>query len=276
MFGVREHWFGATNRACATGTTIHYEKLSTIRQNALTLSAIFALLLIFANLAQAQTQTRFWSACPVAGPNRPATVPEGYLITPFGYFHPSCVQSHAKGERQLADGRVEHADGSIEGHVAVCNYPRYSPTALLVNAGVGNGNDEKATNVGASLLPEVNGWLENANVTTGSASESYGALVAMWTVPPQPSANDGQMLYFFPGIEDIDDQQTSILQPVLAWQRTVVACQLELLSKRHYDAKRKRERKPWRSSLRLHYQHLPCGEAFLCEMECPEPRYDNG
>jgi hypothetical protein len=34
-----------------------------------------------------------WSAQAqkLAGPNRPAVVPEGYVITPFGYFHPSCV-----------------------------------------------------------------------------------------------------------------------------------------------------------------------------------------
>jgi hypothetical protein len=35
---------------------------------------------------------------PPAGPNRPANVPDGYVITPVGYFHPSCVQSLAKGE----------------------------------------------------------------------------------------------------------------------------------------------------------------------------------
>jgi hypothetical protein len=67
------------------------------------------------------------------------------------------------------------------------------------------------------MLPEFSGWLENANVTTGSPTRSYGALIATWHVPPHPKATDGQVLFFFPGLEDIDNPQTSILQPVLQW-----------------------------------------------------------
>src|SRR5208283_920148 len=33
-----------------------------------------------------------------AGPKRPATVPAGYVITPYGYFDPSCVTHLAKGD----------------------------------------------------------------------------------------------------------------------------------------------------------------------------------
>jgi hypothetical protein len=40
--------------------------------------------------------------------------------------------------------------------------------------------------------------------------------VARWTVPPQPPSDDGQVLYFFPGFEDVDGVQ-SFLQPVLGW-----------------------------------------------------------
>jgi DNA-binding transcriptional regulator of glucitol operon len=140
---------------------------------------------------------------PAAGPNRPPNVPDGYVITPFGYFHASCVQSLAKGERLLADGRLQHADGNIEPNVAVCNYPHYTRGGIPLTAETNN-------------APEINGWIESASITTGSATKSYGALIAVWTVPPQPSANDGQVLYFFPGFEDINNVQ-SILQPVLAW-----------------------------------------------------------
>ena len=41
-----------------------------------------------------------------AGPNRPAGVPDGYVITPFGYFHPSCVRQLTEGETLLADGII--------------------------------------------------------------------------------------------------------------------------------------------------------------------------
>ena len=141
---------------------------------------------------------------PVAGPDRPANVPDGYVITPFGYFHPSCVQSLAKGERLMADGRLQHANGSVQEKAGVCNYPHFTRSGISSSASE------------AKTPPEINGWLENANVTTNSGTRSYGALIATWRVPPQPRANDGQVLYYFPGLEDIQDTQ-SILQPVLGW-----------------------------------------------------------
>jgi hypothetical protein len=155
------------------------------------------------------------STPPKAGPNRPANVPDGYVITPFGYFHPSCVRNLAEGERLLTDGRVQHADGRLDQEAAVCTYPHFTSAGALLNPTIENKTSQRSSN--ATTTPEFNGWLENANITTGSPTTSYGAMFAMWTVPPQPSANDGQVLYFFPGFEDINDSQTSILQPVLGW-----------------------------------------------------------
>ena len=105
----------------------------------------------------------------------------------------------------MADGRIQHANGNIDEKAAVCSYPHYLAS-------------ENSKNLpGGTATPEINGWVENANITTGYVTESYGALIATWTVPPHPRANDGQVLYFFPGLEDIQDPQTSILQPVLGW-----------------------------------------------------------
>ena len=132
-----------------------------------------------------------------AGPNRPAGVPEGYVITPFGYFHPSCVRQLTEGETLLADGIIQHADGTLE-NVLACDYPRYTASGEIVTTGE---------------PPTINGWIESANTTT---TTSYGALTATWIVPPAPTSNHGQTLYFFPGLEDIDDV-VSIIQPVLGW-----------------------------------------------------------
>jgi len=141
---------------------------------------------------------------PVAGASRPAGVPAGYVITPFGYFHPSCVERLAKGEKLLADGRVQHADGTVEAVAPVCTYPRYTPSGLPVTPGAG-------------LSAEINGWIENANITTGSPDKSFGSLIGVWIVPPEPRHKGDQVLFFFPGFEDINDAQTSILQPTLEW-----------------------------------------------------------
>jgi len=141
----------------------------------------------------------------LATSSRPANVPEGYVVTPFGYFHPSCVQTLAEGETLLADGRVRHTDGTAAEKAPVCSYPRYARDGSPATA-----NPALKTKVS----PEVDGWVENANVAT---SEAYSALFADWTVPPSPASDDGQVLFYFPGLEDINDPNTSILQPVLQW-----------------------------------------------------------
>ena len=43
-----------------------------------------------------------------------------------------------------------------------------------------------------------------------------GFLSAEWSVPPTPASNDGQILFYFPGLEDSNDVVT-IIQPVLGW-----------------------------------------------------------
>lgn len=135
-----------------------------------------------------------------AGPKLPAGVPEGYVITPFGYFHPSCVLKVAKGETLLAKGRIlQRADGTLK-NIPECAYPHYAASGAIVAA--------SATKVES---PTINGWVESESVTT---STSYGEIVADWVVPPAPASIAGQTVFFFPGMEDSNDV-VSIIQPVL-------------------------------------------------------------
>ncbi len=168
--------------------------------------AVLAVLFMFsASLSGQETAPSFASNVAMAGPDRPPEVPEGYVITPIGYFHPSCVFRIEDGETLLADGRVEHADGTVEANVPVCSYPHYTPTGLLVPTNV--------REVSEAHVPVVDGWLEYVSATT---STSYGEITATWAVPPQPTTNHGQTLFFFPGLEDYNDV-LSIVQPVLQW-----------------------------------------------------------
>jgi hypothetical protein len=145
----------------------------------------------------------------VSPQRRPAGVPSGYAITPFGYFHPSCIQKLAKGERLLASGHVERSDGALAENVASCSYMHYTAAGVPVSAA--------AVKPFSNMVnPEVDGWIADAEVTTGSAGKSYGGLLATWTVPRHPKNDDGQVLYFFPGLEDINSA-ASILQPVMQW-----------------------------------------------------------
>jgi hypothetical protein len=135
--------------------------------------------------------------------NRPPNVPAEYVITPFGYFHPSCVLLLAEGNTLLADGRVQTADGAVEAS-HVCNYPHYMPSGAIVAADA---------NSSQTNPPEISGWLESVSATT---STSFGKISATWPVPPSPTSDDGQCDYFFPGFEDSNDV-LSIVQPVLQW-----------------------------------------------------------
>lgn len=171
----------------------------------------------FSQVSSSDSQQVDPSSLPaVAGPNRPANVPGEYVITPFGYFHPSCVRSLAKGERQMADGRVQHADGSVEEPVTVCSYPHYMRGGIRTKAGSAQTTTPEAGITESTPSSTFSGWVESASITTGSPSQSYGAMIGTWTVPPQPVADDGQVLYFFLGFEDINHVE-SIIQPVLGW-----------------------------------------------------------
>jgi len=140
------------------------------------------------------------SAQGAAGWNRPTSVPSDYVITPFGYFHPSCVREIMEGQTVLADGRIRFADGTEEATAPFCSFPRYTATGELVVEGSGP-------------LYISWSWIEAGQVSTTS---SYGKIKATWTVPPTPSSDDGQTLFFFPGFMDINNTQL-IIQPVLGW-----------------------------------------------------------
>lgn len=140
---------------------------------------------------------------PAVG-KRPATVPPGYLITPFGYFHPTCVNHLSKGDAVLKDeGMIRHANGSYDA-LPACVHPHY--------------NAKGEASPGASVEGEPpaigHSWIEDESI--GTSNSSYGELTADWQVPMTPTSNDGQTLYFFPGMADYN-YDVGIIQPVLGW-----------------------------------------------------------
>jgi len=165
------------------------------------------LVLMCASTLGGQVSTSGFASPPaIAGPSRPSAVPEGYVITPFGYYHLSCVHQVDEGGTILADGRVQHADGRVDASAPICSYPRYSPNGSVISQS--QPMVENCTVDGA-------GWIESIGASA-SANTSYGKLSATWTVPPSPSSDDGQLLYLFPGFADCPNG-ASILQPVLQW-----------------------------------------------------------
>jgi hypothetical protein len=72
-------------------------------------------------------------ALPAAGPGRPATVPADYVITPFGYFHPSCVTQLGNGDEVRQDeNAVRHTDGTYDS-IQACAYTHYEANGEVVD-----------------------------------------------------------------------------------------------------------------------------------------------
>jgi hypothetical protein len=140
-----------------------------------------------------------------ADQNRPPAVPEGYVATPMGYFHESCVLGLAEGDIFRKDEMaIEHRDGSSDS-IPPCAFPHYTPAG------------ERVSLDGAGAEPPYieHEYVEYADMK--KSSEYYGELRANWTVPEAPTYHGSQIIYLFPGLEDYNDAKTTILQPVLGW-----------------------------------------------------------
>ena len=135
---------------------------------------LFLLLLGFSCLSSMAHGQRT-PALPPAGPNRPAGVPADYVITPFGYFHPSCVLQLDKRESLNKLGVLQRADGS-QIQVGPCKYPHFTPTGAPRTPGgdTSNGGVEQVQE--PAVEPAIShSWIENSNTTTSRLTEKKSA-----------------------------------------------------------------------------------------------------
>jgi hypothetical protein len=133
---------------------------------------------------------------------RPHGVPLDYVVTPNGLFHPSCVVAVADGERVAANGDLVRRDGSVA-KASACSHPRFVARGSAVQR------------VEPNEQPAFDGWVADSN-SNSNVTPPAKKMVATFGVPSGPTTKSGQVLYYFPGLEDGGAVQT-ILQPVLAW-----------------------------------------------------------
>lgn len=125
-----------------------------------------------------------------------------YVRTPHGYFHSSCVQQVDQSEELQEDGSIKRADGKVRA-ISKCAYPNFLHSGVRV----------EASDNSARLPQTYNGYLQLVSTVLNSGTNKLTAYMA---VPPNPTSQSGQTLYFFPGLQDAQNVVT-ILQPVLGW-----------------------------------------------------------
>jgi hypothetical protein len=130
----------------------------------------------------------------VAGdPDRP-----GFVHTPRGPIHASCVHTLEDGDRVDQGGVVHSVDGSVH------SYPP---------CGFDPGGVESLDRVDPAHDPTINGWIEAGQWTSKVGVRS---LKAVFRVPKAPKRwKNGKVVFLFPSLEHTGAHPMSIVQPVL-------------------------------------------------------------
>ncbi len=141
------------------------------------------------------------SANPPTEIRRPASVPNDFVVTPFGYFHPSCVAKLDTDESVRSDGIVEHKSGRTRA------LPRCAHSHF----------DRRGREIATDAIPPTiaHAYVEQAD-DFDEPPTPVSFMSASWTVPSDPTNKGSQTIYYFPGLEQ-RFPVTSILQPVLGW-----------------------------------------------------------
>ncbi|MFM0289467.1 hypothetical protein [Paraburkholderia megapolitana] len=140
----------------------------------------------------------------------PTTVPLDYVVTPNGFFPSECVHEIKRGETLLSQLRVLSADGKTVRQEAICARPHYTKQGQRVDTAAGIRRD-----TASGTKPDSSGgWYEALTYVNGSTGTRQ--LSANWIVPSAPSVENGQVVFFFPGLTQSNYSGT-ILQPVLQW-----------------------------------------------------------
>jgi len=133
-------------------------------------------------------------------------VPDGYLHVPGGaLLHKECIHEVPDGAQVNLDHSV-FLNGKKIAQFSACGHKGYRFRR--------KGNDVSNAQAAGSPIPGTgSGWVEASwaytTQTMFTHMDSGG-----WTVPPGPTVNDGQLIYFFPSVARAG---VSIAQPVLQW-----------------------------------------------------------
>jgi hypothetical protein len=127
----------------------------------------------------------------------PPGVPNEYVPTPFGWYHPSCVV-----ELATSDGTVATPLLDLESDVGDCDYAHFTLKSAIDTDSLPPPSAADGWDAAAAIVFASNIW------TTWVSGD--------WGVPSEPLDQKGQLIYIFNGMEN-GGNPNIILQPVLRW-----------------------------------------------------------
>ncbi|HWA73308.1 MAG TPA: hypothetical protein VG937_13260 [Polyangiaceae bacterium] len=143
----------------------------------------------------------------------PEGLPEGYVETPVGGFHQSCVHEVPDGAVVDRDGAIR-LDGQVLRAPSACAFKRVRINREQVIRGT-SGVEGVARQSSALGL---DGWVSRVQASAnnlGVFPPRFNGIESTMTVPPTPTVQLFQQIYLFVSLTPADDQ--AILQPVLQW-----------------------------------------------------------
>jgi hypothetical protein len=126
---------------------------------------------------------------------------DGYVQTPAGRYHVSCV--HELPDDSLVIGDEVWLGGRRIATIPQCQYPVRESTLA------------QAPRTSSVSNPDWGFYDEARAPTNAFGFDWYNGLTGRWTVPVDPPNDTGQTLYFFNAFTPGDG--TKIIQPVLQW-----------------------------------------------------------
>jgi len=130
------------------------------------------------------------------------------VATPHGYRPSECVVEIPDDATFFESGKglvIKHNDGKLQS-VEVPESCHTDNVAMKMA-----GRRQLASTSNSS----VRQWMDNAGYTYNAGYKSFSG---NYNIPADPENDEGQILYYFIGLENTNDGPVNILQPVLGWQ----------------------------------------------------------
>jgi len=77
--------------------------------------------------------------------------------------------------------------------------------------------DEQTNTKNLGVSPVPDGWLDNAGAYPLGQAGNISHFSGLYTVPGDPASDNGQVLFYFIGMQDNNFAAVNIIQPVLTW-----------------------------------------------------------